>query len=353
MNVKLTNSKETLDITQLISSVSNSGDYLQAARTLNLSMVSTNSDKDIPSANIELGNVIQLLQADEEIFYGYVFERLKATDSKTIDLYCCDCGIYLKKNRYSYKFRNITPEDITRKICSDFQIEIGSIVSTEVKITKNFIGLDLYSIIIGSYYEASITTGKKYLIRFIGKKLNVIEKGDKSNAQLLQSGYNLLTSNVSESIKNMINSVAIFDDNNNLLTTIKNDSNIKLYGLMQEYYKAGKDGKYKEKANTMLQDIERKITVTNFGNIRCITGNAVVVQEPYTGLYGLFYIDSDTHNWKNGIYTNKLVLNFRNLMDEKDVGELPSVTSSTSNGVVANSNIQWTPESQKSLTGGS
>jgi len=44
----------------------------------------------------------------------------------------------------------------------------------------------------------------------------------------------------------------------------------------------------KKKANSMLKNVERKVTVTNFGNIRCITGNAVIVQEPYTGLYGCF-----------------------------------------------------------------
>jgi len=43
------------------------------------------------------------------------------------------------------------------------------------------------------------------------------------------------------------------------------------------------------------------------------------------------------------------VLNFQNLMDEKDVGELPSVASSSKSGV---DNIQWTPESQISITGG-
>jgi len=59
------------------------------------------------------------------------------------------------------------------------------------------------------------------MIRFVGKKLNVIEKGDSKYTQILQSGSNLLTSNVSESITNMVNSVAVFDNNNNLLIKIK------------------------------------------------------------------------------------------------------------------------------------
>ena len=70
----------------------------------------------------------------------------------------------------------------------------------------------------------------------------------------------------------------------------------------------------------MLEGVERKISVTNFGTSEYITGKKVNVTEPYTGLTGIFYIDGDAHNWKNGIYTNKLTLNFENMMDDKDSG---------------------------------
>ena len=75
-------------------------------------------------------------------------------------------------------------------------------------------------------------------------------------------------------------------------------------------------------AKRLLEDgrEEQKITVQNLGNPKYITGDAVVVKDTVTGLSGLFWIDSDTHSWKNGLYQNKLTLNFRNLMDEKDAG---------------------------------
>ena len=80
------------------------------------------------------------------------------------------------------------------------------------------------------------------------------------------------------------------------------------------------DEDFTQKANKTLKSAERKITVTNFGGSEYITGKKVVVKEPYTGLSGVFFIDGDTHNWKNGIYTNKLTLNFENLMDERSAG---------------------------------
>ena len=70
----------------------------------------------------------------------------------------------------------------------------------------------------------------------------------------------------------------------------------------------------------------------NLGNIANVTGGTVVVHEPYTGVYGMFFIDSDTHTWKNGQYYNSLVLNFQNIMDEQEAGSLPNKTGSNTAG---------------------
>ena len=88
------------------------------------------------------------------------------------------------------------------------------------------------------------------------------------------------------------------------------------------------------KAQKLLDEngVEQKITVNNLGNAANLTGGTVVVREPYTGLYGLFYIDGDTHTWKNGLYLNKLVLNFKNIMDEQEAGSLPNGDGSKTSG---------------------
>ena len=125
-----------------------------------------------------------------------------------------------------------------------------------------------------------------------------------------------MDASVSESIQNMVNQVVIYDSNDNLIKTMKNDEYIKLYGLMQNYMSQGKDD-VSDKAQKTLDDngVTQKITVNNLGDIRNITGNSVI---------GLFYIDGDTHTWKNGIYLNKLVLNLKNVMDEKESGTDPT-----------------------------
>lgn len=318
MKVILTNTKGTYDISNYVINVSISGSYTQAARNVNIEILfSDNFEK----FSLNLGDIIKITE-DRDIFIGYVWTIDKSSDSSMVNVECYDKGIYLIKNSTSYKFTNTTPESIARKIASDYGIAIGSLATTNISISRNFLGDDLYSIIIGAYYQASIKNNKQYVVRFESNKLNVIEKGlDKST--ILQSGNNILSSNASETLNNMVNSVAIYDKDDNLVTKVSTDNEIKLYGLMQEYYKISGDEDYTSKAKSKLKGVEKKVTVTNFGNVNCITGNTVIVHEPINNLYGLFYIDGDTHTWKNGIYTNKLTLNFKNIMDAKEVGDIP------------------------------
>ena len=131
---------------------------------------------------------------------------------------------------------------------------------------------------------------------------------------------------MSQSIEDLVDRVAIYDKNDKLVKKVDDSGLIKLYGVMQNYLKQEEGEDSNAKAQKILRDndVQQKITINNLGNIANVTGGTVVVHEPYTGLYGLFYIDSDEHTWKNGIYTNKLIVNFKNIMDEQDAGSLPN-----------------------------
>ena len=139
-----------------------------------------------------------------------------------------------------------------------------------------------------------------------------------------------MDSAISGSAENVVTRVKIYSKDDKFVRNVDNAQAMKLYGLMQEYVKQSEDDNGQARAKEILNagTLEQKITVNGIGDTRCTTGNAVVVQEPYTGIYGLFYIDSDTHTWKNGQYYIKLVLNFKNLMDEKDAGAIEKASKS-------------------------
>lgn len=317
MKIYLINKTGTIDITEIVTSVTLSGEYRSCCRTIDFGIIKSQADLNTYTVPINLGDNLKLVEGNKTLFYGIVWTRDKGTDRNEINIHCKDFGIYLLKNKQSYKSSPITPQDMTRKVCKDFGIKTGKIAAVGKTIKRNFLGVDLYSIIMSSYTVAS---NKKYMCIFEEDKLNVVEKGI-IECKALESEVNLLTTSVSESLDDMVNKVNVFNKENNLIKVFQNTKDIKKYGTIGEYIKVNDDKEdYTLKANKILKGVEQKITVTNFGDVNYVTGKSVTVTEPYTGLKGKFYIDADEHNWKNGIYTNKLTLNFKNLMDEKESG---------------------------------
>ncbi len=315
----------TRNATQLVQSITWGGDIRQCARTLDMPLLSDPMDESVPELPCPMGSGVSLSVGGKDLFSGYVFSRQRDTGQHTIDLGCVDRGLYLKRNEGHYKFNGQTAEEIARIVCSDFGISVGVLAQTGVRLRRNFPGTSLYQIIQTAYTLAAEATGERYAIRFRGEKLEVLAKKQDERTLVLEPGSNLLSTTVSESVEDMVNQVAIYNENGVLVSTEKDNEAIRLYGLMQAYLKREKGRDVTAEAKSILDDngVEQKITVTLLGNSGLLAGGSVVMREPVTGLYGLFWIDSDTHTWKNGIYQTKLVLSFRNMMDEQTAGSLP------------------------------
>ncbi len=319
MNIYIINNNKTYDITQYVGTATLSGDYQLCARQLDFTLVSNAADSNIQAINCSLGDGVVLKENEKIIFNGFIFERDKSKDDSLINITCFDRGIYLKRNKGIYNVSS-TAEAITKRICNDFKINIGSIATTGVNIKRKFINVSLLDIIQTMYFIASEQTNKKYVLRFDDDKLCVIERNETA-VLTLDGTINLMNAVISESAAEIINQVIIYDKNNNIINTIKNDDSIKTFGLFQEYIKKGKEDANKQAKQIIADnDIKQKITVSNLGNINCISGNSLIVKEEYTGICGLFYIDSDVHEWKGSQYYNKLTLNFKKIMSNKQVG---------------------------------
>ena len=138
-------------------------------------------------------------------------------------------------------------------------------------------------------------------------------KGNTVAEYVLDGESNITDSTYSESIENMISRVKIYDENGKQIGKVENTDWIKNYGILQDVYKKEKGANANAIAKSMLQGIEQTAEVEAIGDVECITGNAVVIKEPYTGLSGLFYIDNDEHTFSNGQHTMTLGLAFKNI----------------------------------------
>lgn len=325
MNIILTNASGEYDISEMVDSVTITGSYNQCCRTCRFGLLASGADARIPFISCENGDMVRVFENGAEQYTGYVFGRQKATEDSFISVTCKDRGIYLNKNSASYSFSGATPENVAQRVCSDFGIEYGSIAATGIPVSRIFSNSTLYSIIMTCYTLAADKNGKKYALRFSGNRLNIFERTDTTDTITLDGSSNLQSAVFSDSIESMVNRVAIYNKNGVFVRYVSDDNAARLYGVMQSVLKqTDNDNKAAEADRIIMENgVKRTVTVENLGSVRLITGGTVVVNEPYTGLSGLFYIDGDTHTWKNGQYYNKLTLNFDKIMDEQTTGSEP------------------------------
>lgn len=299
-----------IDNYSIVGTITNEGEYRSCCRTLDFTMLKK-------KAKIKVGDTVTFKVNNKVQFMGIVPSKNLSTDDEMINISCKDYGIYLKRNSGTYKFRNATAKSIVEQICKDFSIPIGDILNLNTKITRNFINVNLYNIIMTAY---TLNSSKKVTIQFINGKLNISERGFIAERHVLKD--NLISVDATESIDDMVNTVNIYNKDDKLIKTIQNANDRKLYGQFNEYVKATEGEDYIAKANKKLKEKEQKISLANLGNAGFITGKAVIVETPINGIKGKYNIDADTHKWQNGIYTNKLTLNFKAIMDEKDDGSI-------------------------------
>lgn len=153
-----------------------------------------------------------------------------------------------------------------------------------------------------------------------GTAVCVRERGQ-NIAAVISEGRNLMEATYGESIDSVINQVDIYDKKGKLAQSVTGDTS---FGVMREtiIQTSDKDGSLAQAQEMIATNGKKRTgTVKNLGNPACIAGRAALIQESFTGLYGLFFIDADTHTWQNSIYTNSLTLAWEDTMTATAAGE--------------------------------
>lgn len=307
------------DVTELAESITTSGSEKECARTLKAEIVQSPTDKNIPTVSLENGMTVRF-EADGQSLTGVVLSVARSTASSRVTVTAKDLGIYVKRNQAAFKVKNATAEAAASALCAKYGMPVGSLAPTGFVFGRYYMGVSLHDAIMTGYALAAAVNGKAYMLRMDGETVSVIEKGA-TLACVIAEGENLMEATYSESAENVVNRVEVYDKKGNLKQTVNGDTSI---GVLSEIIVASSSLEESiAAANETIQKsgVKRSGTVQNLGNPACISGNAVLVRESFTGLYGRFFISSDTHTWKNGIYTNKLTLAWEATMDTKAAGE--------------------------------
>lgn len=342
------------DITDIVESLNWSGDYKQVARKVSMNIVVSPSDHYLPRVNIAMGDMIQVFIDGKEIFRGYVFFKEKSIDSSQMSVTVYDGLIYLLKSKATYNVKGETPGALTERICKEFGIELRHAIEGS-PITRIFEGVELYNIIMTAYTMEYEKTGKPYMPIMEEGKLRIIEKGTTIAKYTLDAGVNLLNATYSESMEDSVNRVQIYSEEGAHIGTVNLPESEGVVGILQDVYKAEKGADATARAKAMLQGIGKSAKVEALGDLNCIAGNAVVIREAYTGLQGLFWIDTDEHRLEGGQHVMSLGLAYKNLMDEQNAGSDPEEEKASGGGSfdgtasanVSQAVLKWKPTIEK------
>ena len=306
------------DLTQLVQDLTWSGDVRQVCRELSAS-IAVPRDGSVELPALEEGTVLTLRRAGKPLFTWPLLTATTTTQSSVADLSALDRGRFLLKNEGWYKFSGVTPEGAAASIARDFGIPTGSLAATGVSVSRKFPGTALDRILRTLYNLAGERNGKRYLIRFTGDgKLEVVEK---PNSASLTIASTMGVTNTWD-ISNLQNSVAIYTSQGSLVRRVEDSASTGRNGRL-EHVLTQRDGEDAGgEAQAWLEDhgLTQKLTVETLGDPRLITGSAVLLKDTGSGVSGLFWVDTDTHTWKNKQYFTKVTLNFRNIVDDTLTG---------------------------------
>ncbi len=307
------------DLSQLVEKAVWSGDSKQVARKLVFSIAARSTDRFLPKIIIHEGDSVLLRDGDKTLFGGPVFDIEKSASGNLVTYTAFDLMFYINNSDISKVFDD-TPEAITAWICSHLGVPFGSAAPTGIKVYLPWLGKRAYEAIMAAYTIASRQNGKKYipLMRNVNQ-VCVIEKGTLCGVAL-DGGYNLTEAVYKTSLQKLVDRVIVTDKSGNQTGVVEDARAQSKYGVVQRVYKQTEGRDTAAETRALLYTMEQSATVSAVSDTRAVSGYAIAVREAATGLYGRFYIESDTHTFEDGKEMMQLTLAFSSMMDEKEAG---------------------------------
>ena len=307
------------DVTELVQSVSWSGSIRQIARELRVALaVPRDGSVQAPALDEGAGLVLQGEQG-QVVFTGQLLQCTTTTQNSIVDLCALDRGRFLVGNQGWFCFRDVPVEAAAAQVCGAFGIPVGALASGG-NVTRKFSGVALDKIVITLYSIVTEQTGKRYVLRFSGEgTLEVKEKPESAGLEIAQT---MSVTNTWD-IQKLCNSVAIYSKDGELLSRVEDSGAQTLNGRLEHIVTQTKGKDAGAEAAAWLEDngLRQNLTVEVLDPpLGLISGEAVTLRDTGSGVSGLFWVDGDTHTWKNGQHYGKFKLNFRNVMAEGKAG---------------------------------
>lgn len=319
------------DVTQLVEQIQCKGRKGSSARTLTATLIDDDGYKHARSEiNVEEGHQCLFSYNGVELFRGIIMSQVQSS-KKTLKFTAYDNGIYLANNKDTFCYEGKTASDVFRDCCTRFGLPVGEVAECSYKIpelTKSkTTAWDAVADALSLDFDA---TGIRHYVSSTKGKLNLLTRRENILQWVIEVGQNLTSYSYTRSIEDIKTRVKLVSKEGTTLAEKSNGDLEKKIGIFQEIEKADESlsqAQAKDLIDSILNEKstpERTLTVEAIGIKEVISGVGVFIIIPELGLSRTFYVDSDTHTFKDNKHTMSLTLTYANDLANEEKGSAES-----------------------------
>lgn len=322
---------EQREIAALVTSLTWSGDIVQACRRLELGLRNTRngSDRTLPLAE---GDTVRWIQDGQERFRGILFSSSR--NGKAEESWVAyDENIYLTRNTDSRRIRRQTASQFIRELCADFNIQTDELDDTGYVIPDlKMANQTLWNMMIMALTETTKQSQQRFHLFSHGGRLHLMDRKRNVLQWILQSGATILDISTNRSMEEMSTRVKVVasDRERNPIEAVREEAKlVSRYGLMQHLETVDPEmtgSEMEQLARSLLtakSTIQQQTEVEAIGNVEVIAGKLIYVKDVVTETEGAFYVSSDSHSIGPTGHRMRLSLSFTDdvpFMDAEQAG---------------------------------
>lgn len=307
------------DVTQLVEQIKWSGRKGSSSRTLSVTLVDDDGYKHARSGiDVEQGHQCLFNYNGQELFRGIIMTQTQ-NNRKRLTFKAYDNGIYLANNKDTFTYENKTASDVFRDCYTRFGLPMGEVAECTYKIPEltkpKTTAFDTIADALSLDFDA---TGIRHYVSSAKGKLSLLTRRENIMQWVIEVGQNLSNYTYTRSIEKIKTRVKMVSKEGTTLAEKANAGLEEKIGVFQEIDKPD-ESLTSAQINDLIESIldekstpERTLDVEAMGISDVISGIGVYIIIPELELSRTFYVDSDTHTFKDNLHTMSLKLNYAN-----------------------------------------
>lgn len=315
------------DVTQLVEQIKWKGRKGSSSRTLTVKLIDDDGYKHARSGiDVEQGHQCLFKYNGTELFRGIIMTQTQS-NKKTMTFTAYDNGIYLANNKDTFAYENKTATEVFKDCCTRFGLPMGEVANCTYKIPEltkpKTTAFDAITDALSLDFDA---TGIRHYVASEKGQIKLLTRRENIMQWVIEVGQNLTSYSYTRSIEDIKTRVKMVSKEGTTLAEKSNAALEKKIGVFQEIDKPDESlttAQINDLIASMLDEKstpERTLTVEAVGIAEVISGIGVYIIIPELDLSRTFYVDEDTHTFKDNMHTMSLKLNYANDLSKEGKG---------------------------------